>query len=76
MQKARVVEPKTQRCFIDSRETMWGSHSGGHGLIDLKCCKFSALLWWLSPGLEGSSRPLYQHHHLDQPLSERCMNFT
>ena len=24
MQKARVVEPKTQRCFVDNRETMWG----------------------------------------------------
>ena len=82
MQKARVVEPKTQRSFVDSRETMWGSQSGGRGLnrlldlVDLKCCKFSALLWWLPPGLERSSRPLHQHHHLDQPLGERCMNFT
>ena len=32
MQKARVVEQKTQRCYIDSRETMWGSQSGGRGL--------------------------------------------
>ena len=39
MQKARVVEPKTQRSFVDSRETMWGSQSGGRGLnrlLDLK----------------------------------------
>ena len=43
---------------------------------DSKCCKFLALLWWLPPGLEGSSRPLHQHHHLDQSLGERCMNFT
>ena len=28
MQKARVVEQKTQRCYVDSRETMWGSQSG------------------------------------------------
>ena len=32
MQKARVVEPKTRRTFVDSRETMWGSQSGGCGL--------------------------------------------
>ena len=32
MQKARVVEPKTQHSFVDSRETMWGSQSGGRGL--------------------------------------------
>ena len=32
MQKARVVEQKTQCSFIDSRETMWGSQSGGRGL--------------------------------------------
>ena len=32
MQKARVVEPKTQRSFVDSREKMWGSQSGGRGL--------------------------------------------
>ena len=32
MQEARVVEPKTQRCFVDSLETMWGSQSGGRGL--------------------------------------------
>ena len=32
MQKARVVEQKTQRCFVDSCETMWGSQSGGHDL--------------------------------------------
>ena len=32
MRKARVVEQKTQRCFVDSHETMWGSQSGGRGL--------------------------------------------
>ena len=32
MQKARVVEPKTQHSFVDSRETMLGSQSGGRGL--------------------------------------------
>ena len=32
MQKARVVEPKTRRSFIDSCETMWGSQAGGRGL--------------------------------------------
>ena len=30
--KARVVEQKTQCSFVDSRETMWGSQCGGHGL--------------------------------------------
>ena len=32
MQKARGVEPKTQRSFVDSHETMWGSQSSGRGL--------------------------------------------
>ena len=32
MQKARVVEQKTQRSFVDSRETMWRSQYGGRGL--------------------------------------------
>ena len=32
MQKARVVEQKTQGSFVDSRETMWGSQCGGRGL--------------------------------------------
>ena len=32
MQKARVVEPKTQHSFVDNCETMWGSQSDGHGL--------------------------------------------
>ena len=32
MQKARVVEQKTQRGYVDSHETMWGSQSGGRGL--------------------------------------------
>ena len=35
MQKARVVEQKTQRGYVDSRETMWGSQSGGRGLDHL-----------------------------------------
>ena len=35
MQKARVVEPKAQHNFVDSRETMWGSQSGGCGLNHL-----------------------------------------
>ena len=83
MPKARVVEPKNQGSFVDSHETMWGSQSGGRGLnhlldrfINLKCCKFLPLLWWLPPGLEGSSHPIHQHHHLGQPLGERCMNLA
>ena len=32
MQKARVVEPKTQRSFVDGHEAMWESQSGGRGL--------------------------------------------
>ena len=32
MQKARVVEPKTRRSFVDSHETMWGCQSDGRGL--------------------------------------------
>ena len=32
MQKARVVEPKTQCSFFDSYETMGGSQSSGRGL--------------------------------------------
>ena len=32
MQKAMVVEQKTQCSFVDSCETMWGSQSGGRGL--------------------------------------------
>ena len=28
MQKAIVVEQKTQHSFVDSHETMWGSQSG------------------------------------------------
>ena len=79
MQKARVVEQKTQRGYVDSRvgESVWWVWPQPFARFsDLKCCKFSALLWWLPPGLEGSSRPLHQHHHLDQPLGERCMNFT
>ena len=35
MQKARVVEEKTQRSFVDSRKTMWESQSGGRGLNGL-----------------------------------------
>ena len=80
MQKARVVEQKTQGSFVDSRETMWGESVWWawpqSRFIDLKCCKFSALLWWLPPWQEGSCRPVHQHHHLDQPLGKRSMNFT
>ena len=32
MQKARVVELKNQRSFVDNHETMWGNQSGGRGL--------------------------------------------
>ena len=32
MQKARVVEPKTRRSFVDSHKTMWGCQSGGRDL--------------------------------------------
>ena len=32
MQKARVVEQKTRRSFVDSRETVWGGQSGERGL--------------------------------------------
>ena len=35
MQKARVVEPKTLRIFVDSHEIVWGSQPGGHGLNHL-----------------------------------------
>ena len=71
MQKARVVEPKTQHSFVDSHESSMGDWSGRCGIqplarfIDLKCCKFLARLRWLPPGLERSSCPLHQHHHLD-----------
>ena len=82
MQKARVVEPKTQCSFVDSHESRVGELVWWAWLqlfarfIDLKCCKFLARPWWLPPGLERSSRPLHQHHHLDQPLGLRSMNFT
>ena len=32
MQKARVVEQKTQRYYVNSGDTMWESQSGGCGL--------------------------------------------
>ena len=32
MQKARVVEPKTQRSFVDKPRDNVGSQSGGRGL--------------------------------------------
>ena len=74
MQKARVVEPKTQCSFVDNHESSvgesvwWAWPQPLARCIDLKCCKFLAQLWWLPSGLERSSRPLHQHHHLDQPL--------
>ena len=62
MQKARVVEPKTQGNFVDShKSSMGGGKSGGCGLNCLisiyraKCCKFLTQLWCLPPGLERSS---------------------
>ena len=82
MQKAWVVEPKTQRSYVDSHESSvgelvwWAWLQPFARFISLKCCKISAQLWWLPPGLERSSHPLHQHHHLDQPLGEMCMNFT
>ena len=61
MQKARVVEPKTQHSFVDSHESsvggsiwcMWPQPFAR--CIDLKCCKCLVQLWWLPPGLEGST---------------------
>ena len=82
MQKARVVEPKNQCSFVDSLEgtegesVWWAWPQSFATCIDLKLCKNLARLWWLPPGLERSSRPLHQHHHLEQPLGWRCMNFT
>ena len=38
MQKARMVEPKTQCSFVDTMRAVWGSLSGGRGfncLLDL-----------------------------------------
>ena len=74
IQKARVVEPKTQHRFVDNHESSvgesvwWAWPKPSARCIDLKCRKFLAPLWWLPPGLERSSHPLHQHHHLDQPL--------
>ena len=48
MQKARVVEPKTQRKFVDSHESSvrelvwWAWLQPFAKCIDLKCCKFLA----------------------------------
>ena len=74
MQKARVIEPKTQCSFVNSHESSVGESVWWvwpqlfARCIDWKCCKFLARLWWLPPGLERYSHPLHQHHHLDQPL--------
>ena len=73
IQRARVVEPKTHCSFVDSHESsvgelVWRGLQPFARCIDLKCCKFLARLCWLPPGLERSSCPLHQHHHLDQPL--------
>ena len=63
MQKARVVEPKTQRRFVDSHESSvgelvwWAWLQPFARFIDMKCCKVLAKLWWLPPGPERSSRP-------------------
>ena len=46
MQKARVVEPKTQHSFVDSHESnvgklvWWAWPQQFARCIDLKCCKF------------------------------------
>ena len=51
MQKARVVEPRTQRSFVDSHESSvgesvwWAWHQLFARCIDLKCYKF-----WLDFG--------------------------
>ena len=63
IQKARVVEPKTQCSFVDSYESSVGESVQWAWLepfarctrIDQNCCKFLALLWWLPPWLEMSS---------------------
>ena len=74
MQKARVVKPKTQHNFAESHESSvgesvwWAWAQLFARCIDLKRFRFLARLWWLAPGLEMSSCPLHQHHHLDQPL--------
>ena len=53
MQKARVVEPKTQHRFVDSHESSvgelvwWAWLQPFARCIDLKCCKFSTWRWWL-----------------------------
>ena len=74
MHKARGIDPKTQRSFVDCNESSvgdsvwWAWPQPFASRIDLKCCKFLARLWWLPSGLERFSHPLHQHHHLDQPL--------
>ena len=58
MQKARMIEPKTQCSFVDSHESSvgesvwWAWPQPFTRCIDLKCCRFLARLWWLPPGLE------------------------
>ena len=55
MQKARVVEPKTQHSFVESHESSvgelvwWACFQPFARFIDLKCCKF------LGPTLVTSS---------------------
>ena len=63
MQKARVVEPKTQCSFVDSYESsvglsvwwVWLEPFARCTCIDRNCCKFLAQLCWLPPWLERSS---------------------
>ena len=64
IQKARVVEPKTQCSFVDSYKSSVGESVLWAWLepfakcthIDRNCCKVLAQLWWLPPWLERSSR--------------------
>ena len=67
MQKARMVEPKTQRSFVDNHESSvgesvwWACPQPFARCIDLKCYKFwPNFAWWLPPGVEKSSYPLHQ----------------
>ena len=63
MQKARVVEPKTQCSFFDSYKSSvgvlvwwaWLEPFARCTCVDWSCCKFLAQLWWLPPWLERSS---------------------
>ena len=57
MQKARVVEPKTQCSFVDSHESSvvelvwWAWPQPFARCIYLNCSKFLSQLWWLSPAV-------------------------